>query len=281
MNARMSFCAIDAAAAAEAIATAGKRFYVYVLLRPDGQPFYVGKGFGRRVFNHEAQASNTTLRTHKLNVIRAIVRKGGRLGYAFPHFCENENEAHVREIELISMIGRHDLKTGSLTNQTNGGEGITGLSEATMARKAANLGGLSDDPQRRVANEFFHSIAGKQDSVPIKPLGFRRLEITVPHPNPRQPTERMAKTLVAMCLASEQLLSEGVCLPRLFPIEGNMYAVENGVAKDMLKAGMIQVTGTENPRLEQFMLTGEGYNAILNFIQRDRLEGLGVIEPLM
>jgi hypothetical protein len=111
-----------------------------------------------------------------------------------------------------------------------------------MARKAANLGGASDDPQRRVANEFFHSIAGQQDSVPIKPLGVRRLEPTVPHPMCRKPTERMAKTVVAGCLATDQLLADGVKLPRLFSIAGTAYVIENGVAKDMLKAGMISVT---------------------------------------
>jgi hypothetical protein len=118
---------------------------------------------------------NTSIRTHKLNVIRAIIRQGGQIRYALPHSCDDEGEAHAFETKLIAEIGRHDLKRGPLTNQTTGGEGFVGLSPETMAKKAANLGGVSDDP---VANEFFHNIAGKQDSVPIKPLGLRRLEAT-------------------------------------------------------------------------------------------------------
>jgi hypothetical protein len=30
--------------------------YVYVLRRPNGRPFYVGKGYGDRVFQHENEA---------------------------------------------------------------------------------------------------------------------------------------------------------------------------------------------------------------------------------
>jgi hypothetical protein len=271
---------LDAAGAANAIKVSNKSFYVYVLLRLDGQPFYVGKGIRNRIFNHEAEARNTTLKTHKLNLIRTIIKTGGELRYALPHFCDDEAEAHVFEVKLISSIGRHDLKKGPLTNQTDGGEGVTGLSEETMARKAANLGGASEDPQRRVANEFFHSIAGQQNSVPIKPLGARRLEPTVPHPMPRKPTERMAKAIVAACLATNQLLSEGIRVPRMFSINSNPYVIENGVAKDMLKASMISIKANEKPQDEEFIVTKIGLQAILSLIPKNRLEDLGVIEPL-
>jgi hypothetical protein len=275
-----TFFVLDARELASALKANNKRFYVYVLFRPNGQPFYVGKGLDRRVFNHEMEARNTSIRTHKLNVIRAIIRQGGQISYALPHFCDDESEAHAFEMKLISEIGRHDLKRGPLTNQTDGGEGVVGLSSETMAKKAANLGGASDDPERRVANEFFHNIAGKQDSVPIKPLGLRRLEFTVPHANSRQPTDRMAKAIVAGALATEQLLSEGLSIPRCFKIQGKAYVIENGVAKDMLKAGMISVTRGEEPQLERFDLTPLGFQAILKLIPRERLEDLGVFEPI-
>jgi hypothetical protein len=273
-----AFNPLDAAGCAAAL-KAGKRFYVYVLLRPDGQPFYVGKGLGRRVFQHEMEARNTTLRTHKLNVIREILRAGGSIAYAVPHFCDDETQAHAFEVALIAKLGRHDHRRGPLTNQTDGGEGVTGLSDETMARKAANLGGASDDPERRVANDFFHRIAGQQDSVPIKPLGVRRLEHTVPHPQPRSPKERMAKTIVAAALATNQLLSVGLRIPRKFSIEGNAYVIENGVAKDMLKAGMIGLIAAQKPEDETFEVTPAGYTAILALLSKTRLEDLGVLEP--
>jgi hypothetical protein len=275
-----AFSMLEAVELAIALRAIDKRFYVYVLFRPGGQPFYVGKGLGRRVLNHEMEARNTSVRTHKLNVIRAILRRGEQVGYALPFTCDDEAEAHAFERKLIAEIGRHDLKRGPLTNQTDGGEGVTGLSAETLARKAANLGGDSDDPERRIANEFFHTIAGQQDSVPIKPLGVRRLEFTVPHSNPRQPTLRMAKALVAGALATDQLLCEGLSIPRRFQIQGKPYVIENGVAKNMLRAGVINVQKAEQPELESFKLTPLGFRAIIELISRERLEDLGVLEPV-
>lgn len=49
--------------------------YVYILRRPDGRPFYVGKGYGPRVFQHENEArhpNNRLSNAYKLNVIRSI-----------------------------------------------------------------------------------------------------------------------------------------------------------------------------------------------------------------
>lgn len=272
---------IDADACRLAVRGSQKRFYVYVLLKPDGKPFYVGKGLGQRVFAHESEARNTTTRSHKLNVIRSIIRNGGRVGYAIPLFSDDEATTHAFESKLIAQLGRHDLRNGPLTNQTDGGEGVTGLSEETMAKKAANLGGASEDPERRVANEFFHSITGPQSSVSIKPLGARKLQPTVPHPSSRMPTERMARTLVAAALASNQLLEVGGQFPRCLQIERNVYVIENGVAKDMAKAGMITVLQGAKPELEKFVLTAAGLAGIRKFIARDRLEDLGVLEPLI
>jgi hypothetical protein len=96
------FEGLDTAAAAKVIKASDNRFYVYVLLRPQEQPFYVGKGLGKRLFQHVAEARNTTLRTHKLNVIRAILRTGGEVRYALPHFCTEEAEAHALEGQVDS-----------------------------------------------------------------------------------------------------------------------------------------------------------------------------------
>ncbi|HEY3825250.1 MAG TPA: GIY-YIG nuclease family protein [Bryobacteraceae bacterium] len=256
-------------------------FYVYMLLRPDGQPFYVGKGINRRILQHEAAARNTSLRTHKLNVIRAILRSQKRVSYALADFFEHEAEAHACERRLILQIGRHDLGTGPLTNQTDGGEGASNPSVESRARRAATLGGSADDPERRIANEFFHQIAGQQDSVPIKPLGARPLEATTPHPSSRQPTQRMAVVLVAAALANETQLAPGLSLPRLLAIDGRPYVIENGVAKDMLKAGMIRIeSGAVRPQDERFVVTQFGFDAVLSLLTRERLIDLGVFDPL-
>src|SRR5689334_3690804 len=72
------------------------RYYTYVLRRPDGEAFYVGKGKAYRLFGHEVQA-RTGERSHKLNVIRSIWARSTALVYEIDHFHETEDTAHERE----------------------------------------------------------------------------------------------------------------------------------------------------------------------------------------
>jgi hypothetical protein len=257
----------------------GSQFYVYVLHKPNLTPFYVGKGTGSRVLNHESDARNTTLRSHKLNVIRAIHRLGQSVVYRLDAFFDQEEDALARERELIADIGRHDLGRGLLTNQTDGGEGTSNPSSESRERRAATLGGLSEDPDRRAANQFFASISGPLASIPIKPLGVRRLEMTTSHPSARNPSKRMAIVLVAAAIASEQMIIEGSIIPRGFEMNGRPLVIENGVSRDMLKAEMIAVEiGAAKPEREMFRLTNVGCAAILHFVGREKLVDLGVLD---
>ncbi len=57
------------------------------------------------------------------------------------------------------------------------------------------------------------------------------------------------------------------------------FAIENGVSRDMLKAGMIVVeTGATKPENELFRLTSAGCAAALSFIGRRQLVDLGILE---
>ena len=46
----------------KAFLTEQSQHYVYILRRPDGRPFYVGKGYGPRVFQHENEARHPNSR---------------------------------------------------------------------------------------------------------------------------------------------------------------------------------------------------------------------------
>lgn len=162
------------------------RQYVYVLVAPDGTPFYVGRGVGERVFQHEATAWNTTLRSHKLNLIRRIRRDGGELRYALCGFFAEAKACDARERELIALFGRHDRGRGPLTNQLDGGEGPSNPSAEVQARHRASLGGEAEDPDRRAANQFLAGIAGGQDSVPIKPWSTLRARAHLLRPSPKK-----------------------------------------------------------------------------------------------
>jgi len=141
-------------------------YYVYVLGTSGGVPFYVGKGTRPRVFQHEAEARNTNRRTHKLNVIRKLHRQGIPVLYALPNGFEHEADSLRAERDLIAAIGRHDLGTGPLTNQTDGGEGPSNPSEESRRRHLASLGGNAEDP--RAASSMNSSMPSKASNHPFR-----------------------------------------------------------------------------------------------------------------
>ncbi len=108
-----------------------KQFYTYKLIDSlTGLPFYVGKGTGDRMYNHEqyytkiyktATHNNTMLK----NKIRKIIKNSGRVRYQ-KFRCKTEEQAFLIEKALIHKYGRRDLGTGVLCNMTNGGEGGSG-----------------------------------------------------------------------------------------------------------------------------------------------------------
>ncbi len=110
-------------------------YYVYALLNPNKkgiwffedyifcyEPFYIGKGKGKRMHKHVEEALKTDKNSHKLNTIRKIIREGnypivGRL----TEFM-NEEEAYFIEEDVIRELKRYNC----LTNLTDGGDGFKG-----------------------------------------------------------------------------------------------------------------------------------------------------------
>lgn len=105
-------------------------FYVYILYRDIEMrdPFYVGKGKRDRIAHHEAEVRNAKYsNVRKANAIKKRLRELGYVPKAIFADGLSENEAFAVEEWLIDWFGRLDLKTGRLTNATNGGEGISGF----------------------------------------------------------------------------------------------------------------------------------------------------------
>lgn len=122
---------------------ASLRFYVYVLARPDGTPFYVGKGSGRRVFEHETEARSGH-RCHKCSVIRKIWKTGGELQRYIIFETDDEQEAYSHEQEQIALYG-----LASLTNLNAGGEGSISPKQEIRDRIRAGQIASWDDPEQR------------------------------------------------------------------------------------------------------------------------------------
>ena len=91
-----------------------KRFYCYILSRPDGRPFYVGSGKGKRVFAHEFDARRG-YRGHKQSLIRRILKDGEGIDYSITEFFEMREDASAEECRLIALYGRADIGTGGTT----------------------------------------------------------------------------------------------------------------------------------------------------------------------
>lgn len=116
-------------------------FYVYIYLDPRSpgryyyngmnnsflfKPFYVGKGKGDRYRKHlTLSKSEKKFNKHKSGTIDSLLREGHNLldYIVILERFETEDEAFAFEELCIKSIGRHDLKLGPLTNQTNGGRG--------------------------------------------------------------------------------------------------------------------------------------------------------------
>jgi hypothetical protein len=113
-----------------------RRFYVYILRRPDKHdpfyiwlscPFYVGKGSNGRVEEHRRKAKNSKDKNLKNKIIRKLWSRG--LDFEEEILFDNltEQEAFELERKLIAKYGRINNGTGILANMTDGGEGTSGV----------------------------------------------------------------------------------------------------------------------------------------------------------
>lgn len=93
------------------------------------EPFYVGKGKKDRKDRH-CEPFQLSKKSYKNNKIKAIIKNGYRLKNFTIQINKNTNSmcACTFEKHLIKTIGRHDQKTGTLTNLTDGGEGLLNVS---------------------------------------------------------------------------------------------------------------------------------------------------------
>jgi len=117
-----------------------KQFYTYIHCKPDGTPFYVGKGHdGARKRSHHFGGRNT----HHKN----IVAKYGKENIGvFVFHCDSEGQAFADEIQQIAQLRREGY---ILVNKTNGGEGTSGYipSEETKKKQALSRTGLKRKPE--------------------------------------------------------------------------------------------------------------------------------------
>jgi hypothetical protein len=100
--------------------------YVYMLSHPrTKQPFYVGKGFGDRVFAHARAALDIALASDKLDTIRAIRESGLDVDVCIVRHGLADATAFSVEATCIDLVGR--LLDVELTNEVAGHDTERGL----------------------------------------------------------------------------------------------------------------------------------------------------------
>jgi hypothetical protein len=253
--------------------------YVYILRRPDGRPFYVGKGFGPRVFQHENEARHPNSRmsnAYKLNVIRAIWRTGQQPTYEIDLVTDDPQEAYVRETVLIGRLRRlHE--GGPLTNLAAGGGSIAGPAPQSVEKHSATLGGIPDDnPERATLNRFVLGIS-RMDSVVIKPVGQFIARPTVRFPNKaRSLSLRQAVAIVASAAANGIAMDDGCRIPRRLVVDGVSGLVENGVSCDLLTSGAVGILAAIDPADECFDLSSQQARSIVGMLGVQKCVDLGI-----
>jgi uncharacterized protein len=259
------------------------RHYVYILCRPDGQPFYVGKGLNLRALEHEAEARRNhpfgESNPFKCNVIRKIIRNGGDIIYRIDSIYEIDHQFLCLEREAALILEHKRLHEGGyLTNLAGGVGNMSGAAPFSLKRHAATLSGEPEDnPERLVLNRFLLSI-GPVESVPVKPAGqISKILPSTPHPQPREPTPRCAYALIASASAVGLQLSAGVQIPRSFTYQGVKGVLENGVSRDLLKAGMAKLIPETDPAEEKYELNSTQLSLLVSLLGREHLVERGLL----
>lgn len=124
-------------------------YYAYLLKRPNGIPFYVGKGKGRRCYMHlKSWHLKKDENRLKVNVIEQIRRDGEEPVVEILEKNLAEADAFRIEMEQIKLYGRVE-NGGILVNMTDGGEGQSGFHLKESTKKKLS------DRNRREGNPFF------------------------------------------------------------------------------------------------------------------------------
>lgn len=103
------------------------RFYVYAWCYPEGTPFYVGRGSGRR---YKDEFGRNTLFQR---IVAKIRRDGAEPTIVRWHDGLREEDATRLEVAYIRLFGRRDNGTGVLCNMTDGGDGVKGAPRNPVA----------------------------------------------------------------------------------------------------------------------------------------------------
>ena len=121
-------------------------FYVYALINPnDNKPFYIGKGIGNRVFNHQNCAIKDEHSNLKLDTIREIISSGFEVEHIIIRHGLNEKEAFEIEASIIDFGIKFGFEFSNLVlGHDSSGKGLMTADEIVRIHNAKPLTELTD-----------------------------------------------------------------------------------------------------------------------------------------
>lgn len=125
-------------------------YYVYIYKTPINitvsymsiladQPFYIGKGHGRRYKDHLSETADTTCNHLKVAVISRLVAQNLTPVIEMYQTELTDAAAKALEIDLINHYGRLIDHAGPLTNKTLGGDGCTGFKHTEETKQLMSI----------------------------------------------------------------------------------------------------------------------------------------------
>ena len=138
--------------------------YTYQTISFLFEPFYIGQGHGDRAFCHVYFAARGEP-SHKAKIIRKILKENKKPIIIFYRKNISDTDAKQFEMMLIKEIGRHDLKTGTLTNHTDGGEGYLNPSPQVRKLKSDLLSKRWESKEFRIFMSSNSSICAKKQMI--------------------------------------------------------------------------------------------------------------------
>lgn len=120
------------------------QFYTYIQYRPNGTPFYVGKGVNDRY------CDDHSYNNHYMNVVYKYGTKNLKT-VIFP--VDNEKLAHQWERELIHLLRSEGY---TLVNRTDGGEGLSGYRHTLETKTRQSLAAKKREEEKK-ANGWRHT----------------------------------------------------------------------------------------------------------------------------
>lgn len=137
------------------------------------EPFYIGKGKGRRFLAHEKIASRKEegqyiSNSHKSRKIRKLLKQGHEVKIRIIRKQLLEEQAYELEDFLVEEIGRSDLFLGPLVNQADGGVGPRGTVRKRLSKWDKVLHSMSATIQQLSMSEKDRKDISKRISKTLK-----------------------------------------------------------------------------------------------------------------